>query len=203
MIEIIKEIIKNLREDIAYIKVGDSRALPFIRNYHDFDIFIVCNNESDRLNCLQYINENFNRKELREKYQLDSHVLTAERDTNYLTNLADTFYFDVNHVLIDEFSESIPVKTITIDEYLEKEDLIKQNATKALKFMLEKNLNVYLQKRFYYIYTDLCVLKNKSFDFTEEQIDNINMLHDREEKDIEKRTKLIDEIIKEIESWQI
>ena len=50
------------------------------------------------------------------------------------------------------------------------------------------------------MYTTLCILKNKSYTLTEEQINNINMLHDRKDEDLENRKVLIDSIIEEIQN---
>ena len=47
------------------------------------------------------------------------------------------------------------------------------------------------------------MLKNNSYILTEEQINNINILHDRKEKDLEKREELKQFIIQEVESWQL
>ena len=62
--------------------------------------------------------------------------------------------------------------------------------------------NKYNHKYFYHIYTSLCILKHNSFELTKEEINNINILHDRKEEDFNIRKQLIDQIIQEVELCQ-
>ena len=123
--------------------------------------------------------------------------------------MTDYIHWDGNYIEYIKGENLDNQITLPLDNIEEtKEELIKScNRLLTIKNKKLKDVDAnyfkYKIKIWYHIYTMLCYVKNNSYDLTEEQIKNINILHDREEKDIEKRIKLIDEITKEIKAWQL
>jgi len=187
-----KELLDEFLSSIDYIScyfVGSS-TVPFINNKHDIDIVVIVDKEN--------------------KKRLDKNKLSMFRQSGLDVHLVDmnlfTKFVHWNNLFAKHYSgdnldndTSMPLKDI---------DNTKKSIVQTYNRLKDEDCSnhinhIYKIKLWYHIYTLLCYLKNDSYELTEEQIENINILHDREEKDIEKRRKLIDDMIKEIESWQI
>ena len=81
-------------------------------------------------------------------------------------------------------------------------EVVKQSLINYINNCKKYKVNIYREKPFYHVYASICILKRNSYDLSEEEINNINILHDRKEEDFEIRKQLIDEMMEEINSWQ-
>ena len=197
--EKMNEIFNLLKEHFLYAKLSGSRCFSFISNPHDYDIIIISKDEESRAECMRLYRKTYVVRDIFKEYHLDFHFRSLNREEMlldtpypYLTLKTEIIYSNS-----DEFkSEEKPV-----DYLLNYESQIIKNYKEKLQSKTSKETKLN-NKFWYYAYTTLCILKNKSSELSEEQIENINILHDRKEEDIEKRMELIDDIIKEIESWQ-
>ena len=192
----VKEIGDYLKDNIEYISVGGSRMLPFIRNPKDYDIIIVCKDKPNLEEAIRLFKLKYNKEELRESF-IDTHFRTLEQGK---VSLLDSVYCYLLYYEKAE-QEQILKESLTIDKI--KENVINRYSRFKAARERKANLSLYDSKLWYYMYTSICIINNNSYELTEEQIDNINILHDRKEEDIEVRKQLIDTMIEEIEEWQI
>ena len=211
IVEKLNEIINTLSGHFKYVRLGGSKTFPFIKNPQDYDIIIVCENDEDRMQCLKMYRGSFNPKTLRETYGFDVHIETVAYEYKYLYARLYSQEFLANDVIYEALKPVVP-DTITVEYFLSKKNDImvfyKDFTDKMKKRVTDDKIphmikDKYAYKFWYNIYLNLCVFNNKSIELTDEQIENINILHDRKEEDLEKRTKLIDDIIKEIDQWKI
>ena len=205
IIDKIKNIIDKLDNNFNYIVIGGSISIKYIKNNKDIDVFVFCKDQKQVELCNSIIDRN-GRKELRSNYNVDIHI--AEKwDDNFIYTLNQSWKYlaDFPDNLIEAFKDII-IKPINIDEFIESGDIIKSKIKRFIDRRIEfTNIEdrIYLSKYWYYIYLIEAILKNKSFDLTDEQIINVNMLHDRKQECLSKRKELIDSMIKEIKLWQI
>ena len=184
-----KTILNNFLDSIDYTScyfVG-SATVPFIHNKHDLDIAIIVDKSKVTLD-----------KDSRKYFRangLDIHLV----DLDFFTKKTHW-----NNLFICHYSGETLDNLITLP--LDNINATKQNILDIYNKVKSVDYNghesfIYKNKIWYYSCVLMCYVKNNSYDLTEEQIENINILHDREEKDLEKRTKLIDDMMKELESW--
>lgn len=184
-------IIQTYKDHIKSVYIVGSKSVKFINNPSDFDVVIITNNDY---------------KELKQLMQKD--VGDIRKTDNIDVHVCDEEFF-INHAHWHHpFCQLYYGSMLNIKDILSNKDFTKNDITlryKGLtesKFLKEHNMTRNL-KQWYHIYAVLCYLKNNSYELTEEQIKNINILHDRKQEENDERLNLVDEIIKEIELWQI
>lgn len=187
---LIDDIIEFSRPYIISVEKCGSKVNPYIKNPKDNDIVLIVENEEKKTKLVSDLYNNFKRQNMRNEY-LDLKIRVCPNDLSsyvywYLSNYHEPF---------DGFVKQ--TKNISISE-----KIIKQACINYLEHIRKCKVDFYKQKPFYHVYASLCILKHNSFELTEEEIGNINILHDRKEEDIETIKKLIDEMIEEIQSWQ-
>lgn len=196
----LREILDFLNEHFLYVKLGGSYSLPFINNPHDYDIIVICDTFEDRLYCKKQLLDNYNVRDLRKDYGLDFHFITKEYEDEFLVTSIYPFYYKQSDIIYKTLKEYEVIKK-DISAILSNANNIYESLKIKLDNILSLSDNVKYQHKFwYYAYTTLCVLKNNSYELTAEQIENINILHDRKDEDIHKRKSLIEKIIQEISS---
>lgn len=194
----LKILLEPIQDMISYLFLGGSESLGIINNTNDIDIIVVIDSLEKRKVCAQWIHDN--RATLREK-GFDIHSEIQEWQDN-LINHKSFPYFALMHECYSNQYESIGEKGITLEEFLNVEPQIIKNFKEDIERKENSPIgDKYISKEWYHKYLTLCIFKNKSLDFTEEQLYNINLLHDRKQEDSEKRTLLIDELIEEIKLW--
>lgn len=185
--------IKLIKPKCKMIFYGGSKTYPFIQNSHDNDLIAVIENDNVKDEVRELLHsEGIRRKNISE-LGIDFHLITLERNETFFTKYRP---WVSNYIEFIHNPDNIDLSY----NMLEHVNDVKSNLIEFLPKIRDIPTN---NKDYYYIYTTLCFLKNNSFELTEEQINNINILHDKKEDDLEIRTKLIEDIIKEIESWQI
>ena len=191
----IEEIYNVLKDHICYMKMGGSRILPFIDHPHDYDVIVVCEDSNSAKEASRLLRESgYDKKELIKEYQLDIHFQTIEQAQ---TQILDNVYSYLLH-----FGEDI--------EEEEKVDVLEnipriRNAIINRYNRLKNNsfISLYDSKIWYYIHTAMCIINNESYELTAQQIENVNVLHDRKPEDLELRQDLINGMMEEIESWRM
>ncbi len=187
---LIDDIIEFSKPYIISVEEGGSRSSPYIRNPKDNDIVLVVEDENKKAELVRDLYNRFKRQDMRNE-NLDLKIRVYPND---LSNRVYWYTGNFNKPLEGFVKQT---KNIPISE-----KIIKQVCINYLEHIKKCNVNFYKQKPFYHVYTSLCVLNHNSFELTEEEIDNINILHDRKEEDFETIKKLIDEMVEEIQSWQ-
>lgn len=180
--------IKNfLKDKVEQVKLGGSRALSFINNPKDYDLIVVCKDEETRQEVKNLFKNQYDTKDLITNYNIDIIFRTTNRDSE----AANSIYPYIWH-----YSEPDVMAVIDFEKL--RETIV----NRCYKFEEEKNYH-YAFKLWYYVYITMCIIKNNSYDLTEEQIENVNILHDRREEDLETRKQLIDEMMSEVIKWAI
>ena len=182
---------------ISVIKTG-SQVLPYIENPYDKDYVFIFNTEEDMIESKNKFYETVNRKELSENH-INIHF-------DYLERFSESSRYSGlgSHLTCIYGDDSClqNVKGILDDKDYYKKRCI--DIYNKLCDMQEHNpkLRFYYRKHWYYCYRMMSILTNDSYNLTEEQIYNINILHDRTSSE-EKRKEIIDNMIKEIKQCQI
>lgn len=197
LLNTIKELLEPIKEHIISVELTGSSANPWIKNKNDLDIVFVVDKEENFLPTIKRFHELFAYPDLREM-GLDIHFIKETYDYSqksfaYESMFATTlfnypFTRDKVDILKDKDKARIPIKGL-LNFVREKEK--------------EKGLSIYINKYWYHAYTEMCILHNNSYELTEEQIEAINILHDKQPEFDNVRKEIIDEMIKEIETWQI
>lgn len=187
----IKDFIELIKPYCLSIEETGSKVNPYIRNKHDMDLIVIVSNEENKSKIIHLIYHNaLYKRQLREG-QWDIKINFDPDDLS-----KSVFGYLSHFVQPIEGYEKLTIE-VPIDE-----QLIKQNTINYIRHLQEKNLDFYKQKSFYHVYTSICIMKHNSYNLTEEEINNINILHDRKEEDYEIRKQLIDNILEEVSLWQ-
>lgn len=196
--EKLSSLISLVRDQIKSVEVVGSYANPYIKDSQkDYDINIYFETKKDREDACKLFYRDFSLQSLREM-GIDLHFVDKTLDVSNKVYVYQTMFIQ-------------PI--LGYERVLPKIDILQDipHTKKVIKSLLdftrrkeqETGYPMYANKYWYHAYTELCIITNNSYDLVEEQIDNINLLHDRKEEDQNTRKELIDEMIKEIELWQI
>lgn len=157
---------------IKAIYYGGSRVVSYIQHPHDYDFIMFANNMQDCLKLRIYFNKYkkahpdlFDEKEC--WLQIRPADKTEYKSWSYLYN---------NMILLCGTSiqfEFDPINNITH----------KNKYIKVLKENITQNLN---RKRIYHFYRGYLLVTKGTYDLTEEEIENLNILHDQKLEDYEK-----------------
>lgn len=181
-----------IKDGLISIELSGSSVLPWIKAPADKDIIFIY--------------------ETSEKARKAHSNLLKAKEIFYLPRSEPMdLHFKTSHLLLDvssciygyETHFSIPY--LNFKSLLDKIDILTngkenyiQNLKKYYLFIKsreQRNLDNYKLKQWYHIYTGLCILDNNSYNLTEEQIQNINILHDK----VEGSKELIDYCINRLE----
>lgn len=183
------EIIYNaIKEHCIGIYVGGSFGISYLNSYHDIDIFIVCPNLEERKIVFKMIRKD--NQELKNKVD----YLKEKYNAMVLT----TTLFDQQHFFGSSYQFHYKNDCVVFGQEINfAQDILgnKNDYIQMLKYLLEKvhyfkeKKNIIL-KDIYHILTGIYILQNNSYDFTSEQIENINICH--EEKDQDKMRILLE-----------
>ena len=197
--EHVDELIELIKDDCLCVELGGSRCLPFIRHPHDCDIIIICKDEEQVNKVKTILIEGEYRNTYRSKYGIDIIVKPLSYSGDGI--------LDAEFAYCPHYSKVLYGKRPEVD-ILKNEARVKQAVLNRMNRLLSKRIEgksvpINELKFWYRFYLVMCILKNQSYELTEEQIETVNILHDKEESQVEEKLKLIDEIIKEIKLWQI
>lgn len=175
---------KLSRPPIAVTKSG-SGVLPFINNARDVDYIFFFSlkdgNDAKKLyNELNYIKNNIIGI-ASQKDDICFLVRDIKKCHNYFFGLK---YYSNNFLnpwtYLEYYQKVIYGNYTNVADILGKDrELYKQSLKKSQQLIVDNFGNVLMSKLYYYLLISCYILKNNSFNaFTEEQIENINALHD-------------------------
>lgn len=183
---------EKVKDNVCAIVLCGSRTLPYIVNSRDIDILIIAEN-LDKLHLwiesmrTDEIIRNM-RKQLRKEYGVSMMSGTVEL---FNTRLLYSSYIPYT-ILFGNMDINLIDIRARADEY---KQVCKTRFEQCMSDY-EKDHDLYHLKSFYHIYTGMCMIQNGySYDLTEDDIDNINILHDCED---ENRTLTL---VEEIRNW--
>lgn len=179
---------------VAVYKTG-STILKYLKNCRDIDYMFLYDTEEHAQEAKKKFFNKYDRFKLHDN-KIDIHFRSTEefKDIWGFAREMEIIFDNINYMnsilsILEDKKEFI--NKIKYHVIMRKERCLKN-----------KKLNFYKIKGWYYTYRIHSILKNNSYELTEEQKENINILHDMREEDLEKRKELIDNLVKEIESWQ-
>lgn len=185
-----EEVYNYLQPYCIAIYLGGSSCQEYINNKHDIDFICFSNEPVDMCHIRRLLYFYFKEHKQPENYDFIQ-VRTKQREEHAYGSF-------INKMMIKLVGVDIDFKFDIINDNREEYKQILKDTIKRIEDGKIRN-----QKRWYQIYQGMCIMQNNSYELTEEQVYNINVLHDMNEKDLELRTKLIEDIKKEINSWQI
>lgn len=182
------------------IYLGGSRALGCINNPHDYDIIIFTKDTNKMEFAGKRMGIGMRLQHYIKEHQIPNTVWAFGQKPLYncldfiqirATSFEERAYGSyINKLMIKLIGNDIDFTFDIINkdrsEYI---DTLKH--TIELLIREERPIN---GKRWYQVYTGLCIVLNKSYTFTEEQKKNINILHDMEDSTLEYRQHLQQEI---------
>ena len=166
--EKIEEIKEFLKEKVKYIELGGSKALPFIHNPKDYDVIVICEDEKAIEEAKTLFKSQYDSKELAAEYKIDIHFRTVAQDED----IVGTIYPYILYFRRENYQKELKESELkqAIIARVSKFDKLRSACSKV---------SLYNSKLWYYVYITLCILENNSYELTENQIENVNILHDR------------------------
>lgn len=197
------ELLTPLADKVKSFTLSGSYTLGFIEHINDYDVIVLCETLEDCRDCSRFARKNYSDIENNEKlsfhFILECHDIERLETSLWPYLLKNRVYYSLDGV------ETI--KTITIDEFLDRKDNIKINYLNTIKSTEERSQNkenpeswFYDRKLWYYLYITVTILQNQSWDLTDEQKKIVNLLHDFKEETCTQRISIIDRLIKDIEN---
>lgn len=177
----IKKIYDIIKDKCICVYVGGSFCINYLTSYHDIDVFIVCANTSIMTEVFNII---YNDKEiltithdLKEKFNLNILVTTSFRCVNIWDCGNYIYNYNDNQII---FGEKINFNKNILKHKKEYLYTLKESLEKIYFF---ENRDKKIIKELYHLLTGVYILQNNSYNFTPEQIENINICHETIEQD--------------------
>ena len=183
---LIKDLFNYLQPYCIAIYLGGSACQEYIENIHDIDFICFVDEPVNMCHIRRLIDWYKRKQKVPENYDFIQIRTKQQEEHSYGSY--------INKMMIKLIGEDLEFKFDVIDK--DKVEYIKILKDAVDKLISGKIIN---QKRWYQIYQGLCIMKNKSYILTTEQIKNLNILHDEKEGSKE----IIENIIVEVNSWQI
>jgi len=165
---LIDEILELISNECVSVELWGTRVLPYIQNKHDWDVAFVFSSLLKKEQAVAKLPHSIN--EYR-KAGLCLHFHTTHIKEDTLI-----YAYQCHYV---QSLKGYEIKTPLVNILDIKEEYLDFLQVEAYK--LSQASYCYRAKIWYHIYTDLCILYNNSYELTEEQIKNINILHDLSE----------------------
>ena len=187
-------IFQILEPYILSIEETGSYTLPYIKNPHDRDIIIITKTQRDRAAAVKLYKKSFSIEE-RRQFKKENHIDIVFN--SYPDIIDDRVYLYLTHYIkpLEGYEKMSIERPINTELY---KSLIARDYSEIKEWEDYKNYKIW-----YHFYTGLCIIKHNSYELTEEEKNNINILHDLKAEENDKRLSLIEEIIEEIQSWQL
>ena len=198
-----QELYEYLQPYCYAIYLGGSEVLGFINHPHDHDIILFTRDKNKNHHI-------FIRTMMAMQLNtyLQKHNITNAVFDNLLMHpqiKEDTLDFiQIRSISTEEraygsYINKLMIKLAgnNVDFLFDVIDTDRKEYINTLKQTIEKlndNNKPLNPKRWYQVYTGLCIVLNKSYTFTEEQKKNINILHDMDDSTLEYRLQLQQEI---------
>lgn len=160
------------QEDLEAIIFGGSANLPYINNPHDIDIIFIWkdfNHRKANLSACVQFNRNF------KKYNIKYSCLNW-----FLAKYEEAFkeHWPVYAYLLNNYELVIGTRVPILEQF----DILKYQ-NKAWDSFIDLMPRARERKWFYHILTTLYILWNQSYELTEEQKENIRIVHDQQDQE--------------------
>lgn len=178
---ILREFYEENKDIVDFIFIGGSKCLSYIQNPNDIDVFVV-------FKTLQNPKARFGKI-----HQLSAEIKKIYENVSVLPQFKETFNYWLDESNYDEEhptkmrfpiyvymardfqivcgSDSVGIKNYDVLEH-------KTRYISALKAAAET-----FNYTFYRLLIGLYIIKNNSYELTQEQIANVNVAHDRQDED--------------------
>lgn len=190
-LEILDYLIKNI-ENKVNIYILSSSTIKYIANPRDIDICIVID-EPDKEKFWDLKRKIY--RDLKIKFNYHEYNLCIKilnKETFIKNNL---FYgYNLHYCILYNEKDNLNIE-YTLKDIIKNEFIFKEEAIKYLKTFCFDYKQISQMKEWYHIYIVKSIIENNSYDLTEEQIKNVNILHDIKEEDLLIRKELISECI--------
>lgn len=171
--------------------LGGSCSSPYVKNKHDIDVIMLFSNREVTRNWhREYVN-NQTLIGLRMKLHNDYGINIISYSVD-IENEMHEFSYEKKAIIFG--NKSGLIEHNIIEEAEQYKNACREKASKMLGWYSEKN-DLYALKHMYHIYTGMCIIKNSSYELSEEEIENINILHDCENENS------ILTLVEEIRNW--
>lgn len=179
-IKLIQDIFEYLQPYCISIYLGGSSCQKYIKNIGDIDFICFADEPINMCNIRRLLHIYAKYHEIPSNYDFIQVRTKQDEERSYGSY--------INKMMIKLVGEDIDFKFDVIDK--DRDEYIK-TVGKAIDDI--KSGEIKNKKRWYQIYQGLCIVKNGSYELTEEQIEKLNILHDLSdghEKIIEETEKL-------------
>lgn len=164
-----------LVKDYAFcLKITGSYLNPYIKVRHDIDIICVFETVEQRAAYIKYC---LNNKEVMKI----KNELKEEANLTILMNLKNSFWTDINSWKYGSENQILFGQETNYNKpILENKEAYLQMANDSIEWrIIHYEETGHVIKTLYHILTGLYIIKNNSYELTEEQIQRINDIHDQ------------------------
>lgn len=163
--ELLQDIFNYLQPYCIAIYLGGSSCQKYIKNIHDIDFICFANEPINMCHIRRLLNWYSRNHEIPNNYDFIQ-VRTKQSEEHAYGSY-------INKLMVKVIGEDIEFKFDIINK--DKEEYLKIIG-KTIENL--QNGVISNQKRWYQVYQGLCIIKNKSYELTSEQIEKLNILHD-------------------------
>ena len=184
-------------ECVGIYEIG-SWKLPYIQSPHDKDVIFFVNTRKEHDIAKQKLKEfNFNWADAR-RQGCCFHIQRIQDQCLIIVSYEWHWANELKHC-----DQHISYNILNYKEqYLQMlKDKIQGLIDGSQEYWNHDDI-LYQQKIWYHIYTGFHILKNNAFELSNEEINNINILHDSWQ-DYSQTKEIIDTLIEEVSQWQI
>lgn len=167
-----------------YIAIGGSFVLPIITKKRDVDYIIGFNVTSEEMYIIREEAKLIRQALIKRGYKEEEVCLISKntemwRHQKPLSSELDTPYL-IPNICFEHYHQFIyGSRSNELDLLGKDKDLYIESLKRHYNYLKETKGHVLLLKYWYYVYLGCCIILNNSFDnFTEEQINDINIIHD-------------------------
>jgi len=194
MDKILLEIYEEVKDGCRAVLLTGSSVLPYIKNPRDEDYVFLYKDAKSARAAEEKILARYSWVEMKQKFHWDIHIRTEVGEDNYGYN--------------NQIKVIIGDKTVLdeLPKLLDNIEYWKQRCVEICehqKHIIEKFTTIayYFKKIWYYVYRMVAIINNNSYELTEKQIEEINILHDKKTGTIEEKKLIIDRLLAEVDLW--
>lgn len=189
------EVYNEIKDGCIAVLLTGSAVLPYIKHPYDKDYIFLYKDEASAKIAEEKLLKKYSWLELKTKFDWDIHIRFGE----------DTEYYGLGNYI--KVIKGDPAVISKLPKILENKEFYKDrclNIYKRQKDLLASfpTMAWYTRKTWYYLYRIVNVINNNSYELTEKQIEEINILHDKDTT-VNERKPIVDRLVEEIELWQI
>lgn len=209
-----QQLFEYLQPECKAIYLGGSTVDNYIKDSHDIDLILFIDGTKKRLVESGVYRQRVKCRKKIKLFKHDNPDLNIIDSTRYKDSLTTGAIDLIQYRHIKVNTDAILNNKLTFWSYLdhfsiklagedaELNDILKQQSSyiQVIKQTVQKLQHNYInQKRWYQVYIGLSILENNSYELTDTQKLNANILHDMKDETLDTRLKLQQEIIQKLE----